>query len=956
MKRIIYAALGLLGFFTHAQTGPGGVGNSSNNALWLDATKLTGYSNGDVVSSWPDVSGNGFDAATLIVGREPSYNASGFGGRAGVLFNNANNDYMVVLHNNALNRTTGGFYAAAVRRGSNTSANGGQGVLSKRADLSSVNHYNLLFLSGGGTNNQLRADANANTLAAGSMGVVNASTNAIISSSVNGSSMAVQLNGIQLNAGPVGSNPSPNDANLLIGALGTAGAPATDKDFDGTIHEIVVYNAPLNDAQRLIVLNYLGAKYSQSLGLATRFSEYAYGTEVAGVGRAASGQEHLVAQGPGLLRITASGLSNDTWLLWGHNGAALARNAIKPAGITEILSRSWKFEETGTVPAVTVSIDQTTLEGLFPLFARGVEVIVSTDATFDGSDPTYPLTLNAGNYEASIDLPVGGSYVTLVQKGFILLDQGQWSGGLLAGKPDATDPADHAKDLVVAGSGILDVSARITDLEVLSGQTLEVAAGQLLQVDGSATNAGSILLRASSQSTYAQYYGPSTPGVTMGVYSVGSGWHNLASPFTGMTLAQFAAANPAGMINTSSFPNLYSYNPNLCGGSNIGLGATQAWGTWEQMTNTSAVLVGQGFNLFSHPYYGNSNAEVRLLGTTPDPSIPQNVPVSANHGGWNMVPNPFTTAVDWVDVYSTNASAGVDGFMYVWDPIAEQYKVTDNTGLGINGGSRYLAPGQAFWVRFTASITIGSNCLDFSNGASTSIAFTGAHREPSQSPIFNRMEAKPTGSILLEVQNITSGRKDQVYLQFDSSWSNQYVPGEDALKFMGLAPNLYAVQGMHQLVFARYHATADSVLLGIQAADGDSLKLTLVSNSSHWALFDVLDLQSNNSQPFDSVFTFVQDGSFGPDRWVLQMSNLPGIGIPETTKANLKAWFGQGALHLMSDESMEAVELYGLSGQLLLEAAPQAVDFQRSLTLPSGVYLMRVRMNGQWQTIKLLHP
>jgi hypothetical protein len=949
MKRIIYAVVGLSGFLAHAQTGPGGVGNSSTNALWLDATKLTGYSNGDVVSAWPDVSGNGFNASTTIVGREPSYAASGFGGRAGVQFNLVNNDFMTITHNNALNFSTGGFIAAVVRRGAN--ASGAQGVLCKRNDFNNRNHYGLLF------NPNFRADANGTNVGGSSgTGVVNANTGSILASSANGSAISNFLNGTQVATGTAGATPSPNDANLFLGTLATSGAPATDRDFDGIIHEILVFNAPLNDAQRLIVLNYLGAKYSQGLGLSTRFSEYAYGTEVAGVGRAGSGQQHLVAQGPGVLRITASGLSNDTWLLWGHNGAALARNAIKPAGITEILSRTWKFEETGTVPSVTVSIDQSTLEGLFPQFARGVEVVVSTNATFDGSDPTYPLTLNAGNYEASIDLPVGGSYVTLVQKGFILLDQGQWSGGLLAGKPDATDPADHAKDLVVAGSGILDVSARIADLEVLSGQTLEVAAGHLLRVDGSATNAGSILLRASSQSTYAQYYGPSTPGVTMGVFSVGTGWHNLASPFTGMTLAQFAAANPAGMINTSSFPNLYSYNPNLCGGSNIGLGATQAWGTWEPLTNPVSVLVGQGFNLFSHPYYGTNNAEVRLTGTTPDPTTPQNVPVSANHGGWNMVPNPFTTAVDWVDVYSTNASAGVDGFMYVWDPIAEQYKVTDNTGLGINGGSRYLAPGQAFWVRYTASATTGSSCPDFTNAGSTSIAFTAAHREPSQSPIFNRMEAKPTGSILLEVQNWISGRKDQVYLQFDSSWSNQYVPGEDALKFMGQAPNLYALQGSHQLVFARYHATADSVLLGIQAADGDSLKLTLVSNNSHWALFDVLDLQTNNSQPFDSVFTFVQDGSFGPDRWVLRMSNLPGIGMPEITKANLNAWFGQGALHLMSDESMEAVELYGLSGQLLLEAAPQAVDFQRSLTLPSGVYLMRVRMNGQWQTIKLLHP
>jgi hypothetical protein len=951
MKRIIYAVVGLLGFLAHAQTGPGGVGNSSNNALWLDATKLTGFSNGDAVSSWPDVSGNGWTATTTIAGREPSFISSGFGSRAGVVFNQNNNDFMTIPHHASLNLTTGGFLAAVVRRGSNIG--GAQGVFCKRYDFNDRNHYGLLF------NPQFRVDANGQNIGGSNgTGAVNANTGAIISGAYAGSAVNGFINGTPANSGTAGATPSPNNADFFLGTLAIGGTPATDRDFDGIIHEVVVFNAPLNDAQRLIVLNYLGAKYGQSLGLATRFSNYTYGQEVAGVGRAASGQEHLVAQGPGLLRITASGLANDRWLLWGHNGAALSRSASKPSGITEILSRTWRFEETGAVPAVTISLDQATLEGLFPLFARGMEVIVSSDATFDGSDPTYPLALNAGRYEASIDLPTGGSFVTLVQRGFILLDQGQWSGGLLSGKPDVNAPADHGKDLVISGSGTLDVSARIDNLEILSGQSLEVSSGHFLRVDGTATNNGSLTLRATSASAYGQYYGPQISGVTLEVFATGNGWRNIASPFTGMTLGQFQAANTAGKINTSSFPNLYSYDPQTCGGANIGVGSTQAWGTWVPMTTASSVLVGQGFNLFSHPFYGNANTPIALTGTTPDPSTPQNVLVYANNGGWNMVPNPFPCTIDWVDVFSTNSSMGIDGFMHVWDPATSQYKTTDNTGLSTNGGSRYLAPGQAFWVRNTSSSTSGSSCVDFANPSFSSLAVLGSHRNPDQAPPFFKEEAKPVGTILFEIKNTLNNRTDQLYVQFDSSWSNAFVPGEDGLKFLGQAPNLYAVQDNQQLVFARYHISADSVLLGVQAAHGEPLQLKLMSNNSNWSEFELVDLATQNTVPFDSVFDFVQDSSYSSDRWVLRLSNPAGIGQTEPEVATFKAWFGHGQLRIETSGNapLQGVEIMSLTGQLLRSFPANETQWSAPVMLPTGIYLIRTRQEGVWTTTKLLHP
>ena len=61
MKKII--PLLLIAVFQNyflAQTGPGGVGNATTLALWLDAEDIS-LSNGSSVSSWSDKSGNGND-------------------------------------------------------------------------------------------------------------------------------------------------------------------------------------------------------------------------------------------------------------------------------------------------------------------------------------------------------------------------------------------------------------------------------------------------------------------------------------------------------------------------------------------------------------------------------------------------------------------------------------------------------------------------------------------------------------------------------------------------------------------------------------------------------------------------------------------------------------------------------------------------------------------------------
>ena len=61
--------------YSQVPDGPGGVGSSSDVQIWLDATKISA-SNGDPISIWSDVSGNGNDFSQASAPLQPSYSSN----------------------------------------------------------------------------------------------------------------------------------------------------------------------------------------------------------------------------------------------------------------------------------------------------------------------------------------------------------------------------------------------------------------------------------------------------------------------------------------------------------------------------------------------------------------------------------------------------------------------------------------------------------------------------------------------------------------------------------------------------------------------------------------------------------------------------------------------------------------------------------------------------------------
>ncbi|MEO7990173.1 MAG: T9SS type A sorting domain-containing protein [Chryseolinea sp.] len=161
--------------------------------------------------------------------------------------------------------------------------------------------------------------------------------------------------------------------------------------------------------------------------------------------------------------------------------------------------------------------------------------------------------------------------------------------------------------------------------------------------------------------------------------------------------------------------SLFLYNENVITDTNGDLvnDINDGYVDFPSAANSEVFAAGRGYTLFVR---GNllSSALWNLRGSinqgnvTPV-SFPSTFTSSGTpaNDGWNLVGNPYPSTIDW------NAAAGwtktnVGGTIYVRDNATGQF-ATWNGSVGVNGGTRYIPIGQAFWIQATAAPTLTAN-------------------------------------------------------------------------------------------------------------------------------------------------------------------------------------------------------------------------------------------------------
>jgi hypothetical protein len=372
------------GTFLLGNTGLGGVGNSTNNKLWLRANDLNltdGTRVGAPASLWNDVSGNGLSASNGIAGERPRFTTTPtetVNGFPFLAFDGLTDNLSLgapAILNFVPGTDSWSFFISYRAPANGLSTTPNQGTLFSKAYNNANRNYQYQIDDISGT-----ASAFASYIGNGlNAGTVAMNTNAfVISSHTNNTTNKSSWTNEAVNFSNIAIAAGANAATeVLIGARRDTG-PANGTEgflFTGSIAEIALYNREVNTAQRIIIDNYLSAKYATTLTAndVYRRDEVASGNfdyEVAGIGQASDGSNHRDARGTGIVRMwNASALGNNEFLMWGHDNTVLYSSTTTGvlAPIQERLSRTWSVSEltdvggAADVGTVSVSFDLSTL-------------------------------------------------------------------------------------------------------------------------------------------------------------------------------------------------------------------------------------------------------------------------------------------------------------------------------------------------------------------------------------------------------------------------------------------------------------------------------------------------------------------------------------------------------------------------------------------------------------------
>ena len=375
---------------------------------------------------------------------------------------------------------------------------------------------------------------------------------------------------------------------------------------------------------------------------------------------------------------------------------------------------------------------------------------------------------------------------------------------------------------------------------------------------------------ASGTARIAEITGGSISGnITMQRYiNAGStSWRFLTPAVSNATIADFNDDFITSGFTGSDYPNwpsaanpwasIYFYDETVPGLQDSGYVAA------TNVTNT--IAVGEGIWAWSGDSAGGTQAfTIDVTGPTNTGNI--NLPISyTNTGssaddGWNMVGNPYPSTIDWDDNVSITKT-GINNAIYIWNPELEQF-ASYSGGLGTNGGSRYIASSQAFWVQ--------------ANATGASVQITESAKAANDAPF---LKLQSTNTPLIINVNSNNG-SDQTIINFNNDATQSFDPMYDALKIHSTNTNLPTVTTLdiNNTEFSINQIPAQEIAI--------PLKVTTGVAGMHSISFDGLD-------QFDNAACVIVEDLFTGKSYDLKKQNSFACYINSaTTSARFLIKFG----------------------------------------------------------------
>ncbi len=1000
-QNLLLALCLLLFFSTNAQTGPGGVGTSSNTELWLKAdgniyedsgTDLA--ESGDNVYQWNDSSSFSRHIQQTNSSNRPQYIQNVLNGFPVIRFDASNSEYLGILDIDAFQNNYSIFMVGY------TSGND-QDFVSVTFD-GDVSHGILIE---GTSSNKLRflhrnviGTTGGNDIDAGSTRSLSNSQILSITRGTPGSGLQQfwidgadnqSITATQLNY-------TTSNGRLQIGRL----RPGHGRYLNGDISEVIILSKEANAAERIIIENHLSAKYGLSLSsndFYTRDNNGAgnFDYHVAGIGQATDGSNHTDSQGTGIVRVSnPRDLQNDEFLFWGEESQnptyTFSTNTITH---TEQLNSVWRIGRRNNVGRVDISFDISGIDLSGKQSCQPLQLILDDDADFsmtDANDEVYDLTISGTTATATNVRMRNNRYFTIRYADEIIWNGSNFCNGSGAGNaPDHTD--ECLKLTVQSGtSATLTSNAHVREIEVESGATLIIDDGVLLEVEdlvhtngiidlqgeaqliqnhtGTTSNCGTGILikRQQGTSNLYNYNYWSSPVNNGGTWQIG----DIEDSNGVINFHSSADADHTTTPITLSSRWLYSYN-----------GLSNTYAIWNILTPSSALTPGIGYTMKGSGVSGVQEYIFRGIPNDGDYSIP----IAA--GDDILIGNPYPSALDADQFINDNLSV-IDGSLYFWEQFTtnnshnlQDYEggysirnlmmgtaaTADASGLTSGNGTaskpapeQYIPVGQGFFVRASAS---GGN-IQFNN------AQRFFARESLNEAVFYKGKTKKSSAKKDERTKIWFSFTEpnivtkQFGLGYDTNATKEYDKGYDALANEDLKNDVNWFLNGEELTIQALPSLDinDELALKIKIADEGFYRFAIdkIENLPQGLGVFLKDKNSNTYYDLnaDLVEIYLEAGDYDNQFFIVFKENQ-SLSAETIESEKLSVFYDKNSKDIVFNNldkfnNLKGIKLFNSIGQEVINLNSVVSNNINVSHLSEGVYIINVDTDNGVKTAKVL--
>ena len=519
---------------------------------------------------------------------------------------------------------------------------------------------------------------------------------------------------------------------------------------------------------------------------------------------------------------------------------------------------------------------------------------------------------------------------------------GNWNEGNGVGNTNWSNGSPGNKtSVIIDGSVTIEAStnhpAKSKDLSINSGKSLSIPAGSALSVSGNLTNNGTLTVQSSSSGNGSLIVDGTVSGsATVQRYVTykddSHGWHEIGCPVNTMTVSG-SSFDPG----TDATKDLYKWNE-----------ANNIWDNYK--ANIFNFAAGHGYlmsnkNTDDQTFTGMLNADdvsVSLTYTTTS---------SGGSGGWNLLGNPFPSAIKWYDKDATNhADWGTDidnSSSSTIGSVAQVWSEDGGTYVPVNAGD-IIPSTNGFFVQATANATL------------TIPASARTHNTAQNN---YKKSKKLQNTLTFKITDDTNGDFDINRIGFNEQATEQWDAPFDAHKLMGSAeaPQLWSVSkrekfSQNYLPLEKLQSNYDIPLHfkpGVSTVYHLSVKGV---DSFSGTSFVLEDLKTGDKIDLGTTKEYDFSAEKGDDvnRFVLHINGV--TAVPDINETDGIQVFSSGKTVYLHGQNMlnGKISIFNTLGQKVYEGLLNGTAKQQiRVNQHKGIYFVKVEENNHVFTKKV---